>query len=55
MSVNTIEVNQRRFQLDEDEQVWLFGYGSLIYLVDFPYLQSKQASISGWSRRDTDR
>ncbi len=51
MSANTIEENQRRFQLAEDEQVWLFGYGSLIYLVDFPYLESKPASIRDWSRR----
>ena len=51
MTANTIEENQRRFQLGEDEQVWLFGYGSLIYLVDFPYLESKPASIHGWSRR----
>ena len=51
MSKNTIEENQRRHQLDDDEQVWLFGYGSLIYLVDFPYLESRPASIRGWSRR----
>lgn len=51
MTANTIEENQRRFQLNEDEQVWLFGYGSLIYLVDFPYLESKPASMHGWSRR----
>ncbi len=51
MSTNTIEENQRRCQLDASDQVWLFGYGSLIYLVDFPYLDSKPACISGWSRR----
>jgi len=51
MSTNTIEENQRRCQLNASDQVWLFGYGSLIYLVDFPYLGSKPACISGWSRR----
>jgi cation transport regulator ChaC len=51
MSTNTFEENQRKCQLDQADQVWLFGYGSLIYLVDFPYLESKPASISGWSRR----
>ena len=51
MSKNTVEENQRRHQLDDDQQVWLFGYGSLIYLVDFPYLESRPASIRGWSRR----
>ena len=51
MSHNTIEENQRRFQLAADERVWLFGYGSLIYLVDFPHLDALPASIHGWSRR----
>ncbi len=51
MSKNTIAENQRRHQLDDDTQVWLFGYGSLIYLVDFPYLESRTAIIHGWSRR----
>ncbi len=51
MSRNTFDENQRRHRLADDERVWLFGYGSLIYLVDFPYLESRPASIRGWSRR----
>ncbi|TNF86719.1 MAG: gamma-glutamylcyclotransferase [Gammaproteobacteria bacterium] len=51
MSKNTFAENQLRHALDDDAQVWLFGYGSLIYLVDFPYLESRPASIRGWSRR----
>ena len=51
MTCNTIKENQRRNQINDGDQVWLFGYGSLIYLVDFPYLESRPASIRGWSRR----
>ncbi len=51
MSLNTFEENQRRCQLTEGDEVWLFGYGSLIYLVDFPYIESSPASIKDWSRR----
>jgi cation transport protein ChaC len=51
MALNTFDENQRRCQLNEGDKVWLFGYGSLIYLVDFPYLESRPASIRGWSRR----
>ena len=51
MSANTYAENQQRCKLNADDRVWLFGYGSLIYLVDFPYLESRRAAIRGWSRR----
>jgi cation transport protein ChaC len=51
MSANTIEENLRRSPISDGDRVWLFGYGSLIFKVDFPYLESKPASIRGWSRR----
>lgn len=51
MSYNTILENQKRHPLDHLASVWLFGYGSLIYKADFPYLQRKPALIHGWQRR----
>ncbi|OZG75199.1 gamma-glutamylcyclotransferase [Hahella sp. CCB-MM4] len=51
MSANTIAINQQMHPLEPHEQVWLFGYGSLIYKADFPFIESRPASIRGWSRR----
>jgi len=38
-----------RFQ--DHDQVWVFGYGSLIFKADFPYLERRPARIQGWARR----
>lgn len=51
MSFNTIEINKQRQNLDGRDSVWLFGYGSLIFKADFPYLERRAATIEGWARR----
>lgn len=33
------------------DPVWLFGYGSLMWRPDFPYLDARRAYITGWARR----
>jgi cation transport regulator ChaC len=51
MSHNTIAINQRMDKFDGHDSVWLFGYGSLIYKADFPFIERRAASIGGWTRR----
>jgi len=51
MSVNTINQNKQRHAFHDFEEIWLFGYGSLIYKVDFPFIEKAPASIIGWQRR----
>lgn len=51
MSHDTIAINRQRQDLSQHESVWLFGYGSLIFKADFPYIQRQPATIVGWSRR----
>lgn len=51
MSHNTIEINRQMRRFDSHDSVWLFGYGSLIFKADFPFIERRPASIRGWSRR----
>ncbi|MDI9243890.1 gamma-glutamylcyclotransferase [Marinobacter sp. CHS3-4] len=51
MSINTVETNRNRQNFEGISSVWLFGYGSLIYKVDFPFLEKRPATINGWERR----
>lgn len=51
MSHDTIAANRQRHDFSGRESVWLFGYGSLIYKADFPFLERRPARIRGWLRR----
>ena len=51
MSLNTITINQQMNRFDAHHSVWLFGYGSLIFKPDFPYLERRPATIVNWTRR----
>jgi len=49
--LDTTGINRRMRRFDDHAQVWLFGYGSLIYKTEFPYLERRPARIRDWSRR----
>ena len=51
MVANTIEQNKLRNFFDEHSELWLFAYGSILYKIDFEYLEKKPAHIVGWERK----
>lgn len=51
MSADTLAANRRMARFDGHAEVWVFGYGSLIYKADFPFLERRPARIHGWTRR----
>lgn len=51
MSHDTSAINKTMDKFDGHHSVWLFGYGSLIYKADFPFIDRRPASIRGWTRR----
>ena len=50
-SLDTVAINQRMDHFNGHDEVWLFGYGSLIYKADFAYIERRPASIRHWVRR----
>lgn len=51
MLLDTTALNQHRNLFEGCTDIWLFGYGSLIWKADFAYLERKPAYITGWARR----
>lgn len=51
LSHDTQTQNKSRINLSELDEIWLFGYGSLMYKVDFPILAQEPAILHGWQRR----
>lgn len=51
MVVDTRTINARLRAFEQAPELWLFGYGSLIYKAGFPYRQRRPALVRGWVRR----
>tara|TARA_B100001079_G_scaffold259865_1_gene259428 strand:- start:4 stop:573 length:570 start_codon:yes stop_codon:yes gene_type:complete len=51
VSFDTTEANRRTAVFDDHDELWLFGYGSLIYKAGFDYIERAPATIEGWVRR----
>lgn len=50
-TTDTTAINREMRLFEREPQLWLFGYGSLIYKADFAYLARRRARVEGWTRR----
>lgn len=51
MPHDTQSMNQTRQSFTGLDSVWVFGYGSLIFKADFPFIERRPARIDHWQRR----
>lgn len=51
MVFDTQAINKQRQNLADFDEIWVFGYGSLIYKVDFDYIECQNAHILDYERR----
>ena len=51
MSSDTTAINRHLHRFEGHDELWLFGYGSLIWKADFAFLERRRAHVRHWSRR----
>jgi cation transport protein ChaC len=49
--IDTTLINRSLHRFNGHDRIWLFGYGSLIFKADFPFIERRPACIQGWTRR----
>jgi len=42
---------EQQQQQQQQGEVWVFGYGSLMFRPDFPHVERRAGHVTGWSRR----
>ena len=51
MTFDTQTLNKQRQDLTSFDEIWVFGYGSLIHKVDFEFIRSENGYIENFARR----